>query len=198
MNKDWTGNTHANIATLAARNLATTERQEHDYYATDPKAIDMLLEHFVGSGKVWECAAGQGHLSKRLREITMGNGALFFDHVFATDLIQRDTPLDPTIQGGLDFLTFETFDGLLDYDIITNPPYKYSEEFIRKALSIIQDGFYVCMFLPIRYLEGKQRRKLFDEYPPYKVIISSGRMTCALNGDFENQPQSAQAYAWFI
>ena len=43
MEKDWTGNSHSFASMLGARNYAKNEREQHDFYATDPKAIDMLL-----------------------------------------------------------------------------------------------------------------------------------------------------------
>lgn len=32
-------------------------------------------------------------------------------------------------------------------DIVTNPPYKYAQEFVEKALQIIPEGHKVAMFL---------------------------------------------------
>ena len=198
MTKDWIANSKSVFSTMASSSHSEDERQEHDFYATDPIAVDKLLTVWQGSGKVWECAAGLGHMSQQLRNATLADGTPMFDEVFATELIFRENLLDKEIQCGLDFLTFANFEGLLDYDIVTNPPYKYAEEFIRKSLSIIENGFFVCMFLPIRYLEGKQRKKLFEEYPPQKVVIMSSRIECAMNGEFNKRGSSAQGYAWFI
>ena len=90
MTKDWIGNKKSTFVTLGASNHSTTPRQEHDYYATDPKAIDALntilpLKHL----KVWEPACGGGHLSKRMKQF----GAI----VTSTDLYDRgygDTGID--------------------------------------------------------------------------------------------------------
>ena len=41
--KDWTGNLTSSFATLGARNYAKEERETHDYYATDPRAGELLL-----------------------------------------------------------------------------------------------------------------------------------------------------------
>jgi hypothetical protein len=55
------------------------------------------------------------------------------------------------------------------------------------------------MFLKLQFLEGKARRKLFEDFPPKKIYISSSRLKCYLNGDpNENKNASAIAYAWFI
>ena len=96
----------------------------------------------------------------------------------------------------LDFLASnEQWNG----DIITNPPYKYGKEFVEKALSVIQNGHKVVMFLKLQFLETKSRKKLFEIYPPKVIYVSSKRLHCAMNGDFEKFKQaSAVCYAWFV
>ena len=79
--KDWTGNKRSAYAIIGASNHSETERVDNDYYATDPKAIDYLLEKATLSNRIWECACGEGHLSKRLTELGY--------NVKATDLIDR-------------------------------------------------------------------------------------------------------------
>ena len=57
------------------------------------------------------------------------------------------------------------------------------------------------MFLKIQFLEGKARRELFRSHPPKVVYVSSSRLLCAPNGDFEHATKSggsAVAYAWFV
>lgn len=181
--KDWTGNSRSAHATLGARNYAQNEREEHDYYATEPKALELLLEKETFDPYVWECACGEGHLAKVLNE----HGYI----VKATDLIARGYG-----EGGVDFLqTNEIHNG----DIITNPPYKYAQEFVEHALEIIPDGNKVAMFLKLQFLEGKSRRKMFEKFPPSRIYVSSGRLCCAMNGDFEKYSKSnAVTYAWFI
>lgn len=88
-----------------------------------------------------------------------------------------------------------------DGDIITNPPYKYALDFIYKALQIIPDGHKVAMFLKVQFLEGKERKHLFKNFPPKVVYISSSRILCAKNADFKRMREnggSAVAYAWFV
>lgn len=180
---DWTGNSRSAHATLGARNYAQNERETHDYYATEPKALELLCELENFAPNVWECACGEGHLA----EVLKAKGY----EVVCTDLVARGYGT-----GGVDFLKCnEQFDG----DIITNPPYKYAKEFVEHALEIIPDGHKVVMFLKLQFLEGKARRKMFEKYPPKKVYVSSGRLRCAMNGDFEKYAKSnAVTYAWFI
>lgn len=94
----------------------------------------------------------------------------------------------------MDFLSiYETFDG----DIITNPPYKYSQQFVEHALELIPEQKKIFMFLKLTFLEGKSRRQLFETKQLKTVYVSSSRIKCAPNGDFEKVTSSAVAYAWF-
>lgn len=86
-------------------------------------------------------------------------------------------------------------------DIITNPPYKYATEFVQHALEVVTDGYKVAMFLKLTFLEGKARKQLFKKYPPKVIYVSSSRLQCARNGDFDKYKKgtgTAIAYAWFV
>ena len=87
------------------------------------------------------------------------------------------------------------------YDIIiTNPPYKYAQQFVEHALELIPEGNRVAMFLKLTFLESKNRKEMFEKYPPEYISVSSSRLQCALGGDFEKfkSTSSAAAYGWFI
>lgn len=180
--KDWTGNTKSTFSTLGATAHSVYDRQSHDYYATHPSAAEMLLSIESFHKNIWEPACGEGHLSK----VFENAGHI----VTSTDLIDRG-------YGGVaDFLKCtDKFDG----DIITNPPFRYAQEFIEKALSLVDDGRKVAMFLRLQFLEGKKRKRLFESYPPKYVYVSSSRIPCAINGNFDDiKNGSAVCFAWFI
>lgn len=184
MPKDWTGNSHSFASMLGARNYAKNEREQHDFYATDPRAIDDLLKYETFNKNIWECAVGQGHLADRLKS--------YGYNVECTDLIDRGYPGTEIV----DFLT-EKYD--FDGDIITNPPYKYCSEFILNALDSIPTGNKVAMFLKIQTLEGQKRyEEIYSKYPPKTIYIYSKRIGCAINGEFGKHSSSAVCYAWFI
>lgn len=72
-------------------------------------------------------------------------------------------------------------------------------EFVRHALELVEDGQKVAMFLKIQFLEGKERRKLFEEHPPKVIYVSSNRLTCAKDGDFERaKGANAICFAWYV
>lgn len=188
---DWTGNAKSIFTCNGASNHSEGERQQHDYYATEPKAVEILLEQERFNPYVWECACGEGHISEVLKK--------HHYRVRSSDLYDRGYEGTEII----DFLTVSKEDVKHDFsrDIITNPPYKYAKEFVEHALEISMDGTKVAMFLKLTFLESKARKKLFEKYPPKVVYVSSSRLQCAKNGDFEKYGKgvgTAVAYAWYV
>lgn len=55
------------FTTLGSSNHVPEEREAFDYYATDPRAVEMLLELEQFSPVIWEPACGEGHISKVLQ-----------------------------------------------------------------------------------------------------------------------------------
>jgi len=167
---------------LGASNHSKGKREENDYYATEPIAGKLLLEVEPELNNIWECACGEGHLAKVFDEAgKLGK---------ATDLINRGYG---TIE---DFLI--STEPYHNGDIVTNPPYKYAQEFVENALARVDIGRKVCMFLKVLFLESKSRKELFTAQPPRTVYVSSSRINCAKNGDFITYDSSAVAYAWFV
>lgn len=189
MNKDWIGNKKSTFVMLGASNHSEKERQINDYYATDPKALEIFLDKLEKDGielhkNIWECACGQGHLSKLLESKGY--------NVWSTDLVDRGYG-----EGNVDFITCLP-GGAWQGDILTNPPYKYAKEFVEKALEITRIGCYTVMFLKVQFLEGQARQELFKKYPPKYIYVNSARQTCYINGDMSKKMSSATCYCWYI
>lgn len=177
MGKDWDGNKGGLFRVIGASNHCEHDRESHDYYATEPKAVELLMGLEAFDKNILEPSCGEGHISEVLKR----HGY----NVVSRDLIDRG-------YGEVaDFLSDDNTEW--NGDIITNPPYKYGCEFVEKALQIIPEGHKVAMFL-----EGKRRRKMFDITPPKRIWVGSSRLKCAMNGDFDNIGGSATSYAWFI
>lgn len=186
--KDWVGNKNSIFKTIGASNHTDEERPENDFYATDPIAIDKLLKVETPNHNIWECAAGEGHLSNRLKELGF--------NVFSSDIIERSFKLDAKI----DFLNYKC--KKLAGDILTNPPYKYAKEFIIHSIRNIKQDYKVYMFLKLTFLEGKARfNEIFSKFPPKRIYVFSERIMCAKNAEFQKMKDgggSAVAYAWFV
>ena len=185
MGKDWVGNKNSVFKALSASNHTREVRESDDYYATDPIAAELLCEVEQFQNNIWECSVGEGHLAK----VFTSKGY----NVYATDLIDRGYGI-----GGVDFLDCnEPFDG----DIITNPPYKYATAFVEKSMELLKDGAKLALFVKIQFLETKGRKSLFEKYPPKVIYVSSSRILCAKNGDFQKAKDnggSAVAYIWCV
>lgn len=103
-------------------------------------------------------------------------------------------------------------------DIISNPPYASVVTWVEHCLELVQEGRYVALFMKITFLEGKARKKFFEDNPPIRVWVSSSRIPCARNGEFEKpkkdkngnikcdeegkpvmvKESSAACYCWFV
>ncbi len=181
---DWVGKGKAVFTTLGASSHSVEEREENDYYATEPKATELLCELEKFHHTILEPACGEGHIAKEL--IKQGYT------VISSDLVDRGYGM-----GGCNFLGRYEIEAL-DVDVITNPPYSKAAEFVYKSLELIKPGRRVAMFLKLTFCEGKERKKLFKDHPPKVIYVSSSRLTCAKNGEFSATDSSAACYAWFI
>jgi len=155
-------------------------RQKEDFYPTPPEAIYSLLEREQFIGNIWECACGDGAISKILKEKKY--------NVYSSDLIDRgygDT--------GIDFLkTYRRTD-----NIITNPPFKLGTEFVYQACHLASKK--VAMLCRINFLEGVARGKMFKNTPLKNVYVFSRRITF-INPDSGKKSHGGGmlAFAWFI
>lgn len=181
--RDWVGGNASVFKTIGASNHGNEQREQHDYYATDPKSVEALLRVERFAPKVWEPACGEGNISHTL----MAHGY----EVRESDIIDR---MDNEVK---DFLFFneEKWNG----DIVTNPPYSMAKEFVEQSLSCIPMGNKVAMFLKLTFLEGKARRELFRIAPPIRIYVFTDRQVCPKNNDFAQYGMaSAVCFAWFI
>ena len=94
---------------------ANNDRNENDFYETPLDAIEDLIKHEKFNGNIWECSCGNGAISKPLID--------YGYKVYSSDLIDRGYGEQ------LDFLKSD----LVADNIITNPPYKISLDFVLKA-----------------------------------------------------------------
>lgn len=168
------------FSTLGAANVSTQEREKNDFYATDPKAVRLLLKEEQFDKHILEPMCGAGHISETLKEAGY--------EVSSSDMFDRG-------YGEVkDIFSITEWDG----DIISNPPYKKALDYVRHCMDIIPAGHKVAMFLKLLFLEGKERGQWYKDNPPKVVYVARGRLLCTRGGDFTGNDSSAVAYAWFI
>ena len=165
---------------LAGGNSAT-QREENDFYATDPQTTKLFLREFWKSysfeGEILEPACGQGHIAKVIKEL------LPDANILATDLIDRGYG-----EGDVNFLEHnygKTFDV-----VITNPPFSLAKEFIEKGLEV--SDRLVIMLCKIQLLEGVKRSDMFRNTPLKYVYVHTTRQATWKEG----QPLDPKGKKW--
>ena len=155
-----------------------------DNFPTPPWATRALMRHVIGgdmSGKsCLEPACGAGHMAKPLAE--------FFGKVSAQDVANCGFG---TVQ---DYRTFETSERW-DW-VITNPPFRLAEEFIKRALTHSKEG---CAFLVrTTFVESVGRyQRLFSQCPPSKVAQFVERVPM-VKGRLDRKASTATGYCWLV
>lgn len=152
-----------------------------DFHPTPPCATEALCDVERFDGPVWEPACGDGAISRILE-------ARGYE-VISTDLVDRGYG-----QGRIDFLMEQS---ALAPNIVTNPPFKDSDEFARHALRLADRK--VAFLLRLVWLAGKSRGEMFRQAPLARVWVFSGRLPRWHRGGYEG-PKSSSAidFAWFV
>ena len=168
------------FTTLGASAHSKEEREENDFYATDPKALEIFLEETgIELRNVWECACGEGHLAEVLKK----KGLLGR----ASDLINRGYGEQ------LDFLQSD----LVADNIVTNPPYKLALDFVLKAKK--QGRKKLAMFLKTVWLESDSRYDMFQDTEfPLKTVYQFSKRVTLYKGGVKMKNSGMIAYAWYV
>lgn len=159
-------------------------RESQDFYPTPPYATLKLLEKEIFTGSIYEPACGDGAISKILKENYPEQ------KVLSTDLFDRGYGEKTDI----DFLTYD-YGEFHPNNIITNPPYKFAQEFVQRSLEVANSK--VAMLLKLNFLEGQKRYELFKSTPLKKVYIFSKRLSFD-KGDEKGKGNGVLAYAWYV
>ena len=137
----------ANVFRTMGATSFVGNREENDFYATEPKATELLLEKETFNKNILEPCAGMGHI----RDVLVSHGY----NVTATDLIYRG--VDDIKQE--DVFNIKEFNG----DIITNPPFSLWRQFIQLLI------LYNKKFLAIGNKTAVIYRELFYKVKENKV-----------------------------
>ena len=120
-------------------------------YYTPKSAVEEIIPVLPKGITIWECANGEGYITKVLRE----NGF---------------TVITSDITTGQDFLTFKQTE---DYDmILTNPPFNLKNKFLMRCYELNKP---FLLLGPITFLESQKRLRKYKEkgitifLPPKKI-----------------------------
>jgi hypothetical protein len=150
-----------------------------DFYPTPDWATFALIDNEKFSGDIWECACGDGAMSRVLSQTGCP--------VESSDLYDRGYG-----DIGHDFLVTNRFHD----NIITNPPYNSAEGFVASGLVHSKNKF--ALLLRLAFLEGANRSNtIFSKSPPARVWVFSERITFYPKGA-KITGTGTTAYAWFV
>jgi hypothetical protein len=149
------------------------------FFPTPAWATFALVENERFSGDVWECACGDGAMSRVLEQASRS--------VFSSDLYSRGYG-----SVGLDFLNpARSAD-----NVVTNPPYNCAEGFVASGVAHARRKF--ALLLRLAFLEGANRANtIFAKCPPSRVWVFSERITFYPSG-IDPKGSGTTAYAWFV
>jgi hypothetical protein len=150
-----------------------------DFFPTPAWATFALIDNEKFDGDIWECACGDGAMSRVLEHAAQA--------VYSSDLYRRGYG-----DQGFDFLKpHRSAD-----NIITNPPYNCAEGFVASGVERAKHKF--ALLLRLAFLEGANRANtIFARVPPARVWVFSERITFYPKG-VNPTGSGTTAYAWFV
>lgn len=158
-----------------------------DNFPTPPWATRALLEHVIADAGPFrklsclEPACGAGHMARPLKE--------YFGKVKASDIHAYG-------YGSVaDFLAAPLEAGSVDW-VITNPPFRLAEDFIKRALIGARHG--VAILARTVFIESVGRyREIFEQTPPTKFAQFTERVPM-VKGRLDRKASTATGYAWIV
>ena len=163
---------------------ATYAERGEDLYETPPVAVSALLSVEQIPMRIWEPACGPGAIVRVLRESDR--------FVFASDLVDYHSAHQDRV---FDFLTQKK--PALNIDcIVTNPPFRWAQEFVAKAIELCPRVF---MLLRLAFLESERRSSILDTGNLCRVHVFRKRLPMMHRAGWEGRKaNSGMAFAWFV
>lgn len=159
----------------------------NDLYETPPEAVRALVANYPVPRCVWEPACGPGSIVRELRATGR--------KVYATDLVDYGERRCPDSEHGRDFLMEREAIGVATA-IVTNPPFKLADEFIRHALWL---EYPTIVLLRLAALEGAKRSDLIDRH--LRTVLLGIERLPMMHRDGWDGPtigNSGAPFAWFV
>lgn len=177
---------------------SSENRSDLDFYETPLDVTKAFLDASGWQPKtnvIWEPAAGNGAIAFVVKDYFPGA------MVVTSDIKTRALGL--TMES--DFLQHQWAEGkefLQNKDIITNPPFSHAQQFVEKALELVNGD--IVMLLRLAFLETTARRELFNKKHLREVWVSSKRIhftspyLTQRERETGKKSNSGMAMAWFI
>jgi len=158
-----------------------------DDFPTPPWATRALLKHAIPARYLepqmtcLEPATGRGHMSKVLWES--------FADVHSSDVAEYGyAPRTDFLSGTYPANSFDW--------VITNPPFRLAEEFVRIGLKVARVG--VAMLVRTVFIESVGRHeRLYKPHPPLRMAQFTERVPM-VKGRLDKKASTATGYCWVI
>jgi hypothetical protein len=153
-----------------------------DLYETPSVAVEALLHVEQIPHRVWEPAAGRGAIVRVLRD--HGHAVIASDvHDYGGLHFVRDFLEEPKVPAGCDC-------------ILTNPPFRYAEEFVAHALDLSP---LVIMLLRLAFLESERRTGILEGRGLAHVHVFRKRLPMMHRDGWEGRKaNSGMAFCWML
>lgn len=172
------------------------DKHPEDWYVEPLMVSRALFREEKFDGIIYDPACGMGNIVAEAQQITPLS--------FGSDIVNRsaycsfeaDFLRDENVLHGRG-LNLPYFD-----HIVTNPPYKYAEAFVQRALDILPTGGKAAFLLPLNWMCGfSKKRKWLPERRPAVVYAISPRPSMPPGTVIEagEEPEGGrQDFAWFV
>jgi hypothetical protein len=160
------------------------DRAQDDWYLEPAWTVEAIAsaEGLDSTVTCWDPACGGGNIPRVLR----ARGV----ECFASDIVDRGFGQQT------DFFKWDGEGNTMAEVIISNPPYRIMEEWVRHALTLASDRVIILGRLAL--LEGQGRRAFWGATPLARVWVSSRRMAMPPGGTDVKATGGTIAYAWFV
>lgn len=177
------------------------EERGPELYPTPDEVTLALLAAEPLPQRLWEPAAGMGHMARALK--------IKHHDVFATELHDYRNIVEgaPPILVGMDFLKADFRSLVPRWDpeaIVTNPPFSLAADFVRKGLEYAPT---VYILGRLAFLEGQRRRDIIENnlarcYVFENRLPMMHRWSPDDDGNYVEwkgeKAASAMAFAWYV
>lgn len=155
-----------------------------DLYETPPVAVEALLRVEQLPKWIWEPACGRGNIVRVLRDhghYVHDSDIIDYGKNYKRDFLGRR-------RGDREWITCEA--------IVTNPPYKLAEAFVRRATEIAP---LVIMLLRLPFYESVRRTEILEHSGLARIHVFRNRLPM-MHRDGWTGPKatSAMAFAWYV
>jgi hypothetical protein len=154
-----------------------------DLYETPDVAVEALLRVERLPPRIWEPACGPGRIVRVLERAG--------HTTYASDIEKYEEG-----QVVRDFFEFTAPPPAYYNTIVTNPPYRWAEKFVRHALTLCPN---VIMLLRLAFLESQRRTDILENAGLARVYVFRKRLPMMHRAGWEGRKSnSGMAFAWFV